>query len=66
MHRFLQLFGRLPSHIDGHNHIHIAPNIAQPVAQTMRKLGILRTRIPEEKLEKITLPINHMFIKYAS
>ena len=32
----------------------------------MRKLGILRTRIPEERLEKVTLPINHMFIKYAS
>jgi predicted glycoside hydrolase/deacetylase ChbG (UPF0249 family) len=44
--KFIDLFGRKPSHIDGHNHAHIIPSFAAVIASTMRRLGICKTRIP--------------------
>jgi predicted glycoside hydrolase/deacetylase ChbG (UPF0249 family) len=28
LHRFFELFGRAPSHLDGHKHVHVCPNVA--------------------------------------
>jgi predicted glycoside hydrolase/deacetylase ChbG (UPF0249 family) len=40
--------GRLPSHIDGHQHCHIEPTIADSLAQLFSEYGIQSVRIPEE------------------
>jgi predicted glycoside hydrolase/deacetylase ChbG (UPF0249 family) len=44
--RFIELFGRKPSHVDGHNHVHIIPPFTEVIAKTMKKLGIYKARMP--------------------
>ncbi|OQA34041.1 MAG: hypothetical protein BWY57_00784 [Betaproteobacteria bacterium ADurb.Bin341] len=48
--RFIALTGELPSHVDGHHHIHVAPQIAALLAPIMAKeYGIYCIRIPCER-----------------
>jgi predicted glycoside hydrolase/deacetylase ChbG (UPF0249 family) len=46
--RFIQLFSFRPSHIDGHNHVHVIPQVAELIAPIMREIGIYKTRLPLE------------------
>jgi len=42
-------YRRLPTHIDGHNHIHVIPEIAEVLSEIMTNYwGIYKIRIPEE------------------
>lgn len=40
--------GITPDHIDGNNHIHVFPGIAEVVARLAKKFGITRIRLPRE------------------
>jgi predicted glycoside hydrolase/deacetylase ChbG (UPF0249 family)/glycosyltransferase involved in cell wall biosynthesis len=47
--RFIALTGELPSHVDGHNHIHVEAQIAEVLAPIMaREYGVYCVRLPRE------------------
>jgi len=46
---FLKRFGRLPSHIDGHNHAHVLPGICRVIAKVCAKSKIPWIRLPLEE-----------------
>jgi len=45
----LQKLGITPDHLDGNNHLHIFPSIAEIVARLARDFGIRKIRLPLEK-----------------
>lgn len=47
--RFIALTGALPTHVDGHHHIHVEPRVAQVLAPIMaREYGVCRVRLPDQ------------------
>jgi len=42
--------GIAPSHLDGHQHVHVLPGIARVVAELARENGIRAVRVPAERL----------------
>ncbi len=47
--RFIALTGELPSHVDGHHHIHVEPLVAAALAPIMaREYGVHCVRLPRE------------------
>ncbi|KAJ8312906.1 hypothetical protein KUTeg_010279, partial [Tegillarca granosa] len=48
--RFKDLMGYTPVHTDGHQHIHILPEICSIFASVLKENGILATRVPAEIL----------------
>lgn len=42
----------LPTHIDGHQHVHVLPQVAVILSQLMKETNISKTRNPSEFLEK--------------
>jgi predicted glycoside hydrolase/deacetylase ChbG (UPF0249 family) len=55
--RFGELFnGRVPSHIDGHNHVHVFPRVRDVVARVAAELAIGR----------VCLPLEHALVSSAS
>ncbi|XP_069476065.1 carbohydrate deacetylase [Ambystoma mexicanum] len=46
---FRQLTGRLPDHMDGHQHIHVLPEIRYVFAKVLEEHGIRYTRVPIEQ-----------------
>lgn len=48
--RFIALTGELPSHVDGHHHIHVEPAIAAVLAPIMAcEYGVYCVRLPRER-----------------
>ena len=45
---FIDKVGSLPTHIDGHQHIHVIPQVCDVLAALMKNYGINWTRIPVE------------------
>ena len=47
--RFIALTGTLPSHVDGHHHIHVVPQVAAVLAPIMAwEYGVCCVRLPRE------------------
>ncbi|XP_062398726.1 carbohydrate deacetylase [Sardina pilchardus] len=46
--RFCELVGHLPYHMDGHQHVHVLPEVREVFAQVLADFGICYTRIPVE------------------
>ncbi|XP_015244377.1 PREDICTED: carbohydrate deacetylase [Cyprinodon variegatus] len=46
--RFVELTGHLPYHMDGHQHVHVLPDVREVVAQVLSDLRIPFTRVPVE------------------
>lgn len=46
--RFVMLYGCAPSHLDGHNHVHVAPGVCEVVAEVLALQGIRAVRVPLE------------------
>ena len=42
--KFMSLLGRRASHLDGHNHVHVVPRVAEVVANVMAEMGVYRYR----------------------
>lgn len=48
----MKIAKKLPTHIDGHNHIHMIPEVAEIIAEIMTcNWGIYKIRIPDEIFE---------------
>ncbi|XP_067084121.1 carbohydrate deacetylase [Osmerus mordax] len=45
---FEELIGHLPCHMDGHQHVHVLPEVREVFAQVLSDFGILYTRVPVE------------------
>ncbi|XP_022101117.1 carbohydrate deacetylase-like isoform X2 [Acanthaster planci] len=45
-HRFQELTGHSPTHVDGHQHVHVLPGVREILANTAKEYGILAVRIP--------------------
>ncbi|XP_017292559.2 carbohydrate deacetylase isoform X2 [Kryptolebias marmoratus] len=46
--QFVKLTGHLPHHMDGHQHVHVLPDIREVFAHVLSDLRILYTRVPVE------------------
>lgn len=45
---FRKHVGSDPTHVDGHNHIHIVPQLVPALAEIFKEEGITKLRIPYE------------------
>ena len=45
---FIEHVGYLPNHVDGHQHIHILPEVRDVIAQVMKSYSVNQIRIPFE------------------
>ncbi|XP_068766945.1 carbohydrate deacetylase [Struthio camelus] len=45
---FRELTGHLPPHMDGHQHVHVLPEVRHVFAQVLEEYGIKYTRVPIE------------------
>uniref|UniRef100_H2YJR9 Carbohydrate deacetylase n=1 Tax=Ciona savignyi TaxID=51511 RepID=H2YJR9_CIOSA len=45
---FVDQFGSLPTRVDGHQHVHVHPNVREAFAATLSRRGIKETRLPIE------------------
>ncbi|XP_038228633.1 carbohydrate deacetylase [Dermochelys coriacea] len=45
---FRELTGHVPHHMDGHQHVHVLPEVRHVFAQVLEKYGIKYTRVPVE------------------
>ncbi|XP_042579025.1 carbohydrate deacetylase-like isoform X3 [Cyprinus carpio] len=46
--RFCELVGQVPYHMDGHQHVHVLPEVREVFAQVLSDFGITYTRVPIE------------------
>jgi predicted glycoside hydrolase/deacetylase ChbG (UPF0249 family) len=46
--RFKKLTGTYPSHVDGHQHVHVFPQMADVLAPIFKMRGVRSVRIPDE------------------
>nr|CAH8822786.1 unnamed protein product [Trichobilharzia regenti] len=51
---FKQLFGTVPSHLDGHQHIHVLPGIDAVVARVLSRNGVKWIRVPVERIPEVS------------
>ncbi|XP_032953583.1 carbohydrate deacetylase isoform X5 [Rhinolophus ferrumequinum] len=47
--RFRELLGRNPTHVDGHQHVHVLPGVCQVFAEVLQAHGVRFTRLPLER-----------------
>ncbi|XP_012578879.1 PREDICTED: carbohydrate deacetylase isoform X1 [Condylura cristata] len=47
--RFRELLGRDPTHVDGHQHVHVLPGVCQVFAEALQTYGVRFTRLPLER-----------------
>ncbi|KAH9255355.1 hypothetical protein BASA81_006474 [Batrachochytrium salamandrivorans] len=51
MEKFIALcHGRLPTHVDGHQHVHLLPEICPAFARVLQRFEVRRTRLPVQIL----------------
>uniref|UniRef100_A0A8C8ZM73 Carbohydrate deacetylase n=1 Tax=Prolemur simus TaxID=1328070 RepID=A0A8C8ZM73_PROSS len=46
---FQELLGRAPTHVDGHQHVHVLPGVCQVFAEALQAYGVRFTRLPLER-----------------
>ncbi|XP_055976729.1 carbohydrate deacetylase isoform X2 [Sorex fumeus] len=49
LNRFRLLLGTEPTHVDGHQHVHVLPGICQVFAEALQAHGVQFTRMPLER-----------------
>ncbi|XP_077602012.1 carbohydrate deacetylase isoform X4 [Crocuta crocuta] len=47
--RFRELLGRDPTHVDGHQHVHVLPGVCQVFAEVLQANEVRFTRLPVER-----------------
>ena len=52
--RFKALTGAYPSHVDGHQHVHVSPQMADILAPVFQSCGVRSVRIPDEDVSNYT------------
>lgn len=63
---FARLTGARPSHVDGHQHAHIVPGIAEILAPVLAEAGIYTTRIPSQRDVRVDDPEAARFYRGVS
>jgi predicted glycoside hydrolase/deacetylase ChbG (UPF0249 family) len=63
---FARLTGAPPSHVDGHQHVHIVPELAPVVAAVLAAAGVRTTRIPEQRRVAVADPDAARFYRGVS
>ena len=51
---FALLVGHSPTHVDGHQHAHVAPGMAEVLSTVFKAAGVRTTRVPDELLAPCT------------
>ncbi|MBI4576470.1 MAG: ChbG/HpnK family deacetylase [Planctomycetes bacterium] len=46
--RFVEALGRAPTHLDGHNHVHVYPGLPELTCRVAARFGVRAVRVPEE------------------
>ncbi|XP_053445487.1 carbohydrate deacetylase isoform X2 [Nycticebus coucang] len=46
---FQELLGKGPTHVDGHQHVHVLPGVCQVFAEALQAYGVRFTRLPLER-----------------
>jgi predicted glycoside hydrolase/deacetylase ChbG (UPF0249 family) len=47
--RFAELMGTRPTHVDGHQHVHVVPEITETLATIFQRMDVATVRIPEQQ-----------------
>lgn len=50
--KFKDLTGTYPTHVDGHQHVHILPNMPSVMSPIFKTYGVCSIRIPEEDVDE--------------
>ncbi|KAG1957974.1 carbohydrate deacetylase [Pimephales promelas] len=59
--RFCELVGHMPYHMDGHQHVHVLPEVREVFAQVLSDFGVTYTRVPiEPGLKSCTFLPSHL------
>lgn len=53
MERFVALVGHIPDYVDGHQHVHVYPRLAECIATVLEEYGITKTRFPSEDMDEV-------------
>ena len=57
--RFQELMGETPCYMDGHQHVHLYPSLAETIASVMQEFGISKTRFPSEDMDEVSWMNTH-------
>jgi len=66
---FVEVMGRAPEHIDGHQHVHLLPGVREAVAETAKRIGayVRSTREPiDGALYQRPSPVEAAFLSWTS
>lgn len=63
---FAELMGSPAAHVDGHQHAHTVPFLAEALAPVLAARGVLTTRIPEQREVHVADPIAARFYESVS
>lgn len=66
LHRFKALTGFFPTHVDGHQHVHIWTGMPDLLAPIFQEFGVLSTRIPDEDVSNCTWLSPHRRQRYEN
>jgi predicted glycoside hydrolase/deacetylase ChbG (UPF0249 family)/glycosyltransferase involved in cell wall biosynthesis len=67
LHKFKRLTGGISAtHLDGHQHVHVAPGIAKVLAPLLSAEGIVSTRIPDENVAALTWVPKSVRVRWAA
>uniref|UniRef100_A0A3Q0KC05 Carbohydrate deacetylase n=3 Tax=Schistosoma mansoni TaxID=6183 RepID=A0A3Q0KC05_SCHMA len=61
---FRNVFGTIPSHFDGHQHVHVLPGIDVVVASVISRIGIKWIRVPMEYIPETSCYITESEINF--
>ena len=51
--KFRNLAGAYPEYVDGHQHVHTYPYLAETIASVFEEYGIHKTRFPSEDMDEV-------------
>ncbi len=60
---FERIVGALPRHVDGHQHVHCVPALAEALAPVLAEAGVSSTRIPEQREVNVSDPDKARFYR---
>ncbi|MBX3272957.1 MAG: ChbG/HpnK family deacetylase [Sandaracinaceae bacterium] len=60
---FARAFGAPPDHVDGHQHVHAVPALAELLAPVLAEAGVKSTRIPEQREVRVEDPDKARFYR---
>lgn len=59
--RYEDLVGAAPAHVDGHQHAHVIPRVAEALAPCLAARGVASTRVPAQPVVDLADPVAKAF-----